>query len=49
MVDKFFNLLGSIVVLAMLAVVAVHAGGVAQVTTSFFNGFGGSIKSAEAG
>lgn len=47
MVDKFFNLMGTIVVLAMLAVVALHAGGVAQVSNSFFSGFSGSLRAAE--
>lgn len=46
MANQFFNLLGSIVVLAMISVALSNKSNTAAVTTGFFNGFGNSLKAA---
>lgn len=46
MANQFFNLLGSIVVLAMISVALSKKSDTAGVATGFFTGFGNSLKSA---
>lgn len=42
--DKFFNILASIVVLAMITTLVLPQRQTPAVISSFFNGFGGAIK-----
>lgn len=42
--DKAFNVMGSIVVLAMITTLVLPGRITPQVFQSFFNGFGGTIK-----
>lgn len=42
--DKLFNILGSIVVLAMITTLVLPGRITPQVLSSFFSGFSGSIK-----
>jgi len=46
MANQAFNLLGSIVVLAMISVALSRSSNTAGVLKSFFAGFSGSIKAA---
>lgn len=45
--DKVFTLLGSIVTIALVTTIAVHATGVASVTTALGNVFNGALKTAQ--
>lgn len=46
MANQAFNLLGSIVVLAIISVALSKKSNTSQVTKSFFDGFSGSLKAA---
>lgn len=47
--DKFFNILGSIVLIGTITALVLPGRQTPAVITAFFNGFGGSIKSAVNG
>lgn len=48
MVNQAFNLLGSIVILAMVSVALSRKSNTAGVFGAFFKGFGGSIRAAKS-
>lgn len=48
MINQVFNLLGSIVILAMVSTALSSKSNTSGVVTGFFNGFSSSIKAARA-
>lgn len=49
MVDRFFNLFGMIVILAIIATVLVHATGAAQILNAWGSTFSSSVTAAQHG